>query len=170
MDSKNKKEIAVFGGGCFWCTEAIFKMINGVTTVTSGYSAGAEVVYIEYDSSLVQYETLLTIFFASHDPTTLNRQGYDIGTEYRSVVFYTSDEQRNKALEMINNINESNINGKEIVTEVSPLGKFHKAESYNEDYYERNKEARYCQIIINPKLEKVQKQFADLLKDIYKNK
>lgn len=165
-----QNEIAVFGGGCFWCTEAIFKMINGVNSVMSGYADGAEVVYIEYDSNLVKYETLLTIFFASHDPTSLNRQGNDVGTQYRSAVFYTSDEQRDKALEMIAEINKSNINGKEIVTEVSPLVKFQKSESYHEDYYERNKEAPYCQIIINPKLEKVQKQFANLLKDIYKNK
>lgn len=170
MDSKNKNEIAVFGGGCFWCTEAIFKMINGVTTVTSGYSAGAEVVYIEYDSSLVQYETLLTIFFASHDGTTLNRQGNDVGTQYRSVVFYTTNDQKEKTENFINEINSSNKEGEKLVTEVVPLDKFYKAESYHEDYYSRNKDAPYCQIIINPKLEKVQKQFADLLKDIYKNK
>jgi peptide-methionine (S)-S-oxide reductase len=179
----NKKEIAVFGGGCFWCTEAVFKMIKGVSQVLPGYAGGtidnpsyeqvssgntghAEVVYIEYDSSLVKYETLLTVFFASHDPSSLNRQGNDVGTQYRSVIFYTSDQQKDKAIRMIKDINDSNKDGKEIVTEVVPLDKFYKAESYHEDYYANNKDAPYCQVIINPKLEKVQKQFSDLLKEI----
>ncbi len=183
----DKKEIAVFGGGCFWCTEAVFKMINGVSLVLPGYAGGtianpsyeqvsggntghAEVIYIEYDSSIVNYNDLLTIFFASHDGTTLNRQGNDVGTQYRSVVFYTTDEQKSKAESFINEINSSSKEGQKLVTEVVPLDKFYKAESYHEDYYSRNKDAPYCQIIINPKLEKVQKQFADLLKDIYKNK
>jgi peptide-methionine (S)-S-oxide reductase len=179
----NKKEIAVFGGGCFWCTEAVFKMIKGVSQVLPGYAGGtidnpsyeqvssgntghAEVVYIEYDSSLVKYEILLTVFFASHDPSSLNRQGNDVGTQYRSVIFYTSDQQKDKAIRMIKDINDSNKDGKEIVTEVVPLDKFYKAESYHEDYYANNKDAPYCQVIINPKLEKVQKQFSDLLKEI----
>ncbi len=179
----NKKEIAVFGGGCFWCTEAVFKMIKGVSQVLPGYAGGtidnpsyeqvssgntghAEVIYIEYDSTIVKYETLLTVFFASHDPSSLNRQGNDIGTQYRSVIFYTSDEQKDKAIRMIKDINDSNKDGKEIVTEVVPLDKFYKAESYHEDYYANNKDAPYCQVIINPKLEKVQKQFSDLLKEI----
>lgn len=179
----NKKEIAVFGGGCFWCTEAVFKMIKGVSQVFPGYAGGtidnpsyeqvssgntghAEVVYIEYDPSLVKYEILLTVFFASHDPSSLNRQGNDVGTQYRSVIFYTSDQQKDKAIRMIKDINDSNKDGKEIVTEVVPLDKFYKAESYHEDYYANNKDAPYCQVIINPKLEKVQKQFSDLLKEI----
>ncbi len=181
----DKKEIAVFGGGCFWCTEAVFKMIKGVSQVLPGYAGGttanptyeqvssgntghAEVIYIEYDSSIVNYNDLLTIFFASHDGTTLNSQGNDVGTQYRSVIFYTTDEQKEKANNFINEINSSYKEGKDLVTEVAPLDKFYKAESYHEDYYANNKNAPYCQVIINPKLEKVEKQFASLLEDIYK--
>ena len=172
------KEIAVFGGGCFWCTEAVFKMLKGVTTVLPGYSGGsienptyeqvssgntghAEVIYIEFDPTLVKYETLLTVFFGSHDPTTLNRQGNDVGTQYRSAVFYTTPEQKENAEKIVKGIDGA-------VTEIVPLDKFYKAESYHEDYYARNKDAPYCQVIINPKLEKVQRKFADLLADIYK--
>ncbi len=177
--TKNK-EIAVFGGGCFWCTEAVFRMLRGVLSVESGYSGGkvvfpsykqvssgetghAEVVYVEFDPLIIDYRNLLTVFFASHDPTTLNRQGSDIGTQYRSIVFYTTPKQKQTAENMIKEINESSKDGKKIVTEVTPLYKFYKAENYHDDYYARNKNAPYCQIIINPKLEKVQKQFADLL-------
>ncbi len=172
------KEIAVFGGGCFWCTEAVFKMLKGVTTVLPGYSGGsienptyeqvsggktghAEVIYIEYDPSVVKYETLLTVFFGSHDPTTLNRQGNDVGTQYRSVVFYTTPEQKETSEKIVKGIEGA-------VTEIVPFDKFYKAESYHEDYYARNKDAPYCQVVINPKLEKVQRKFADLLTEIYK--
>ena len=172
------KEIAVFGGGCFWCTEAVFKMLKGVTTVLPGYSGGsienptyeqvssgntghAEVIYIEFDPTLVKYETLLTVFFGSHDPTTLNRQGNDVGTQYRSAVFYTTPEQKEIAEKIVKGIDGA-------VTEIVHFNKFYKAESYHEDYYARNKDAPYCQVIINPKLEKVQRKFADLLVDIYK--
>ena len=173
-----KKEIAVFGGGCFWCTEAVFKMLRGVSVVLPGYSGGptenptyeqviacntghAEVIYIEYDPSLVKYETLLAVFFGSHDPTTLNRQGNDVGTQYRSVVFYTTPEQKEIAEKTVKEIEGA-------VTEIVPFKKFYKAEDYHEDYYARNKDAPYCQVIINPKLEKVQRKFADLLIEIYK--
>lgn len=176
----NKNEIAIFGGGCFWCTEAVFKMLKGVKSVLPGYSGGtaenptyeqvcsgntghAEVIYIEYDSQVVKYETLLTIFFASHDPTTLNRQGNDVGTQYRSIIFYTNEMQKVTAESMIENINNSNNYGDDIVTEIVPFTKFFKAENYHEDYYAKNKNAPYCQIIINPKLEKIQKEYADLL-------
>ncbi len=135
-------------------------MLKGVTSVSTGYSGGAEVARIEYDPSLIDYQTLLTVFFGSHDPTTLNRQGNDVGTEYRSVIFYTTPEQKEKAEKTVSEIESA-------VTEVVPFEKFIKAESYHEDYYARNKEAPYCQIIINPKLEKVQKKFANLLKEIY---
>lgn len=171
------KEIAVFGGGCFWCTEAVFKMLKGVMTVLPGYAGGktenptyeqvsngntghAEVIYIEFDPKVVEYKTLLTVFFGSHDPTTLNRQGNDVGTQYRSVVFYTNEDQKKVALEIVNGIEGA-------VTEIVPLVKFYKAESYHEDYYARNKNAPYCQVIINSKLEKVQKEFANLLNKIY---
>lgn len=176
------KEIAVFGGGCFWCTEAVFQMLKGVFSVSPGYAGGhvenptyeqvssgdtghAEVIYIEYDPGVVSYRTLLTVFFGSHDPTTLNRQGNDVGTQYRSVIFYTNTEQKKVAEEMIKEINDSNKEGKPLVTEVVPLDKFYIAEDYHKNYYRENKNALYCQIIINPKLEKVQKEFADLLKN-----
>jgi peptide-methionine (S)-S-oxide reductase len=182
-----KKEIAVFGGGCFWCTEAVFKMLKGVSMVLPGYSGGkianptyeqvsngntghAEVVYIEYDPSLVDYGTLLTIFFASHDPSTLNRQGNDVGTQYRSVIFYTTLRQKELAEEKIAEINKSNNDGDPVVTEIVPLDKFYRAENYHEDYYARNKNAPYCQVIINPKLEKIQKEYAELLDKQYQNK
>lgn len=176
------KEIAVFGGGCFWCTEAVFKMLRGVYAVMPGYAGGmienptyeqvsngdtghAECIQIEYDPAQVTYENLLTVFFGSHDPTTRNRQGNDVGTQYRSVIFTTTPEQAESAKRFIQNINASNPDGKSIVTEITPLPKFYPAEDYHQDYYEQNKSQPYCEIIINPKLEKVQKMFADLLKD-----
>ena len=176
-----QNEIAVFGGGCFWCTEAVFKMLKGVMSVEPGYSGGAmpdptyeqicngntghaEVVKIEYDPTLVKYRTLLTIFFASHDSTTLNRQGSDVGTQYRSVIFYTTEQQREEALKFIEELNNSSEEGSPVVTEVTPLEKFYPAENYHRDYYARNKDQQYCQVIIAPKLQKVQKEFAELLK------
>jgi len=180
------RETAIFGGGCFWCMEAVFKMLRGVYSVISGYAGGslenptyeqvslgntghAEAVRIEYDSSLVSYETLLTIFFASHDPTTPNRQGADVGTQYRSVIFYTTDAQREAAEAFIEKVNASSEDGAPVVTEVEPLKKFYLAEEYHRDYYARNKDAGYCQVVINPKLEKVQKEFAELLDPLYKD-
>ncbi len=174
-------EIAVFGGGCFWCTEAVFKMFRGVRAVTPGYAGGAdgrptyeevsrgttghaEVVRIEYDPSLISYETLLTVFFATHDPTTPDRQGNDVGTQYRSVILYSSDAQRVAAERRIAQINASADAGNPVVTEVAPLEKFYEAEAYHRDYYARNASAPYCQLVINPKLEKVQREFAALVK------
>ncbi len=174
------KETAVFGGGCFWCTEAVFRMLKGVISVNPGYAGGAtknptydqvssgntghaEVIEIVFDPFLISYTDLLTVFFGSHDPTTLNRQGNDTGTQYRSVIFYTTPEQQKMAAEFIQNINSSNKEGKPIVTEISPLTTFYIAEDYRREYYKNNKEAAYCEIVINPKLEKVQKQFAHLL-------
>ncbi len=176
------KEIAVFGGGCFWCTEAVFKMLKGVSNVLPGYASGttknptyeevsngntghAECTQVEFDPSEVSYRDLLTVFFGSHDPTTLNRQGADVGTQYRSVIFYTTPEQKEAAESFINELNNSNSEGKPIVTEVAPLDVFYVAENYHQDYYERNKEAPYCEVVINPKLEKVVKNFGNLLKD-----
>ena len=183
FDKAHDKQIAVLGGGCFWCTEAVFKMIRGVGEVLPGYAGGhtenptygevcggntghAEVIYIEYDSREVKYADLLTVFFGSHDPTTRNRQGNDVGTQYRSVIFYTTPEQKKEAEDFIASINDSNSNGDPVVTEVEPLKKFYEAENYHHDYFARNKNAGYCQVIINPKLEKVQHQFADLLKTL----
>jgi peptide-methionine (S)-S-oxide reductase len=178
-----QKQIAVFGGGCFWCTEAVFKMLKGVYEVMPGYAGGstvnptyetvssgktghAEVIHITYDPVEVSYETLLTIFFASHDPTTLNRQGADVGTQYRSLILYTTEAQREAAENFIEKINASSEDGAPAVTEIEPLTKFYVAEDYHRDYYARNKNAGYCQVVINPKLEKVQKEFANLLKDL----
>ncbi len=168
-------EKAVFGGGCFWCTEAVFKMLKGVTKVVPGYAGGtkedatyekvatgrtehAEVAYVEFDPMQVKYTDLLTVFFASHDPTTVNRQGNDVGPQYRSIVFCTTSEQERAARAYVAGIEGA-------VTEVVPLVEFFPAENYHHDYYEAHKNQMYCQIIINPKLEKVQQRFAALLKD-----
>ena len=175
-----QNEIAIFGGGCFWSTEAVFKMLKGVSSVQPGYAGGtmekptyedvsrgntghAEVIHIEYDPKQVSYETLLTIFFASHDPTTLNRQGADVGTQYRSIILYTTDDQKKTAEKFIADLNASSSMGAAIVTEVKPLEKFFKAEDYHKDYYARNKFQPYCEVVINPKLKKVQEKFAALL-------
>lgn len=175
-------EKAIFGGGCFWCTEAIYKHIKGVTQVLPGYSGGhtqnhtseevytgttghAEVVYIEYDPELVTYRTLLTIFFASHNPTTLNQQGADIGTQYRSVILYTTEEQKKIAEDMIVELNESSKFGDPIVTEVVPFSTFYVAEDYHQNFFKNNQSSAYCQVVINPKLEKLQKEFASLIQE-----
>jgi len=177
---KTQREVAVFGGGCFWCTEAVFKMLRGVSVVLPGYSGGrienptyaqvsggttghAEVVYIEFNPQEVSYRTLLTIFFGSHDPTMRNRQGNDIGTQYRSVIFYTTPEQKAEAESFIKEINDSNKEGKPVVTDVEPLDKFYEAENYHRDYFAKNPGNPYCEIVINPKLDKVKKEFAELL-------
>ncbi len=178
----NKTETAVFGGGCFWCTEAVFKMMKGVSSVLPGYSGGktenptyeqvcggntghAEVIKVEFDPSQSSFKDLLTVFFASHDSTTLNRQGNDVGTQYRSVIFYTTDEQKKEAEDFVKEINASHENGAPVVTEIKPLNTFYEAENYHKDYFARNPENPYCQIIINPKLEKVQEKFVELLKN-----
>lgn len=174
-------EIAVFGGGCFWCTEAIFRELKGVISVLPGYAGGntknptytqvcagetghAEVIKIEFNPTEIKYIDLLTVFFATHDPSSLNRQGNDIGTQYRSIILYSKKEQKNQAEAFIKELNSSNPQGKPIVTEIEPLDQFYEAEDYHKRYYENNKSQPYCELIINPKLEKVQKQFAQLLK------
>jgi peptide-methionine (S)-S-oxide reductase len=176
-----KNEIAVFGGGCFWCTEAVFNMLRGVTAVEPGYAGGttsdptydevsegktghAEVIRITYDPAQVAYRDLLTVFFGSHDPTTVNRQGADVGTQYRSVIFSTTDAQKENAEQFIKELNDSSKEGAAIVTDVESLDAFYPAESYHKDYYARNNTASYCEIVINPKLEKVKEKFAALLK------
>jgi peptide-methionine (S)-S-oxide reductase len=178
-------EIAVFGGGCFWCTEAVFKMMKGVSKVVPGYAGGtvpnptydqvssgttghAECVQITYDPAQVRYNDLLTVFFGSHDPTTVNRQGADVGTQYRSVIFYTTVEQKQEAEAYIARINASNEKGARVVTDVEPLTEFYEAENYHHDYFANHPGNPYCDIVINPKLEKVQKEYADLLTDVYK--
>jgi peptide-methionine (S)-S-oxide reductase len=136
--------------------------------VSSGTTGHAECVKVEYDPALVRYEDLLTVFFGSHDPTTVNRQGADIGTQYRSIIFYTTAEQHATAEAYIANINASNQMGAAVVTDLEPLAKFYEAENYHRDYYANHPGNPYCDLVINPKLEKVQKQYADLLQDIYK--
>jgi peptide-methionine (S)-S-oxide reductase len=175
-------EKAIFGGGCFWCTEAVFKMLKGVGSVLPGYAGGtrveatyekvssgrtghAEVTYVEFDPQIIKYRDLLTVFFASHDPTTLNRQGNDIGPQYRSVIFYTTEGQRTEAEKFIAEINLTSTEGGKVVTELVPFQEFFEAENYHKDYYATHQDQSYCQIIINPKLEKVQKQFAELMKE-----
>ncbi len=178
----NKIDTAVFGGGCFWCTEAIFQRLKGVESVKSGYAGGkvpnptyeqvsmgntghAEAIQIEFDPSIIQYADLLNVFFATHDPTTLNRQGADTGTQYRSVVFYNSPAQRDEAQKFIDKLSQDEVFEDPIVTEVSPLEKFWPAESYHQRYYEQNQNKPYCQIVISPKIAKLRQKFAALLKE-----
>jgi len=173
-------ETAIFGGGCFWCTEAVFQMLKGVQSVTSGYAGGtkekptyeevssgrtghAEVIKIEFDPSVISYRDLLTVFFATHDPTTLNRQGADVGTQYRSAIFYANRSHQEEAERFIAELNASSKEGSLIVTEVAPLGDFYEAEEYHKNYYKNNPQNSYCAVVINPKLKKVQEQFAELL-------
>jgi len=178
---EKKDEIAVFGGGCFWCTEAVFSELKGVESVISGYAGGhtenptyrdvcrddtghAEATRIEFDPSLVSYKDLLAVFFASHDPTTLNRQGADSGTHYRSIILYTNDDQKKQAEAFIRELDSSGSKGDPIVTEVAPLEKFYQAEADHQQFYLNNPGAMYCQIVIRPKLEKVRKEFAEHLR------
>jgi methionine-S-sulfoxide reductase len=175
------KEVIVFGGGCFWCTEAVFERIEGVSDVLPGYSGGnvinpsyrevctgntghAEVVEVTYDSSIVKLETLLKVFFTTHDPTTLNRQGADVGTQYRSAIFYTSDKQKVLAEMIIGELERNKVFNDPIVTEVKPLENFYQAEDYHNGYFEANKQQPYCRIVIQPKIEKLEKVFDNFLK------
>ncbi len=179
--------IAIFGGGCFWCTEAVFKMLRGVMSIAPGYAGGkranptyedvssgitshAEVIQITYDPSQIAYRDLLTVFFGSHDPTTMNKQGNDVGTQYRSIILYTNETQQREAEAFIEEINDSNKDGAPIVTEVKPLEKFYEAEEYHRDYFAKNPGEGYCQLVINPKLDKVKANFAALLNDESKQK
>lgn len=174
-----QKEIAVFGGGCFWCTEAVFQELKGVASVMSGYAGGtvenptydqvsmgttghAEVIQIEFDPALISYNDLLTVFFATHDSTTLNRQGNDTGPQYRSIILYSNDRQKQDAEKYIQELKSD---GLKVVTEVKPMGEFYPAEEYHRNYYKNNSDAPYCQVIIEPKLKKVQEKFYALLKD-----
>ncbi len=180
MDNK-KTETAIFAGGCFWCTEAFFTDLKGVEKVTSGYIGGktenptykevssgnsghAEAIKIVYNPEEVGYEDLLEIFFATHDPTTLNRQGADVGTQYRSEIFYTGEAQKAAAENFIKLLTDQNIYGKAIVTKVSKAGVFYTAEDYHQDYYAQNKEQPYCSAVITPKLDKLKKNYKSKLK------
>ena len=170
---------ALFGGGCFWCTEAVFLQLKAVNHVVSGYAGGhtpnptyeaicngdtnhAEVILIEFDEQQINYQQLLTVFFAIHDPTTLNRQGNDIGTQYRSVIYYFNEQQKLESEQFIEQLKADGLN---IVTELSPAPTFHPAEEYHQNFFARNPAQGYCNFAIPPKLLKLHSQFQDLLKD-----
>ena len=177
-----ENETIILGGGCFWCTEAVFKMLKGILAVDPGYAGGttenpsyedvslgttghAEVVKIVYDQKIIPLNDILTVFFASHDPTTIDRQGNDVGEQYRSIIFYSNEKQKKAISDFINNLNNSSEKGAPIVTELKPLSTFFPAENYHKNYYENHKNQNYCQVVINPKLEHVKKDFANLLKN-----
>jgi peptide-methionine (S)-S-oxide reductase len=181
MQNLNKQEIATFGSGCFWCTETIFRKLKGVESAISGYSGGtkanptykevctgetghAEVVQVTFDPSIISYKELLEIFWKTHNPTTLNRQGDDIGTQYRSVIFYHNAEQKKLAEEYKSKLDTANIFDVPIVTEITPFTNFFRAENYHQDYYEHNKIQPYCNLVITPKVEKFKKVFGSKLK------
>ena len=174
-DAPNPLERAIVGGGCFWCTESVFLAVRGVHAVTSGYAGGArpnptyeqicsgatghaEVIAIDFDPSQISFDRILDIFFATHDPTTLNRQGNDMGTQYRSVIFYLDEAQHQKALTKIEHLKTEGIKA---VTEVSPAPVFYPAETYHQNYYAKNPEQGYCSFMIPPKLSKLKQYFAD---------
>ena len=177
-----KTEVAVFGGGCFWCTEAVFNRFKGVMNVTSGYAGGkttnpdyyqvsegrtghAEVIKIEFDPSQISYKQLLDVFWNTHDPTTLNQQGADVGTQYRSIILYTSDEQKQQAEKSLQELKSASTFAQPIVTEIQPLGEFYTAEEYHQKYFDKNPDQPYCQVVISPKVEKVLQKYAALLKN-----
>lgn len=177
------RETAIFAGGCFWCTEAVFGRLRGVESVMPGYAGGtvpdptyeqvstgttghAEAIRIVFDPAQISYRDLLTVFFATHDPTTPNRQGNDVGPQYRSMIFYATDAERDAARAFVAELEASDPGGAPIVTGIVPWdGAFYDAEEYHREYYIRNPQAGYCRVIIEPKVEKLQKRFADLLKE-----
>jgi peptide methionine sulfoxide reductase msrA/msrB len=180
LGSSNSESI-VLGGGCYWCVEAVYENLQGVKSVASGFAGGtvenpsysevcsgntgaAEVVEITYDKSITNLDEIFKVFFTVHDPTTLNRQGADVGTQYRSVIFYKNDEQKKAAESIIAELTKQNVYSSKIVTTLEPFKKFYKAEDYHQNYYENNKNQPYCQMVIQPKIEKFEKVFKDRLK------
>ncbi len=161
---EQKFETVVFGGGCFWCTEALFKSLKGVASTEPGYVKGVEVVKIEFDLAIISFTDLLAVFFNTHDPTTPNRQGADVGEQYRSVIFYTTEEQKIESEKIIVELEENRAYENKIVTKVEKSEKFVGAEDYHKNYYEMHQDAPYCQLVIAPKLEKLNKRFKELLK------
>ncbi|MBI4225952.1 peptide-methionine (S)-S-oxide reductase MsrA [Candidatus Roizmanbacteria bacterium] len=176
-----QKQLATFGGGCFWCTEAIFKELKGVEKVVSGYSGGkikdpnyyevsegtsghAESIQLTYDSRVISYEALLEVFFLTHNPTTPDRQGNDIGSQYRSIIFCHDEEQKNLAEKVKKKIESEKIYDGSIITEILPYENFYSAEEYHQNYREKNPDAPYCQFVISPKLTKFRQKFSSLLK------
>lgn len=179
-------QTAVFGGGCFWCTEAVFDELRGVKSVVSGYTGGtrknpsydqvcsgatehAEAIKIDFDPAQITFRDLLTVFFATHDPTTLNRQGNDVGTQYRSAIFYADEQQKTEAAAFIKELDDAKTFKSPIVTSLEPLTEFYFAEDYHQKFYANNPYQPYCQYMIPPKLNKLHKQFSALLKTHSKN-
>ncbi len=175
-------ELATFGGGCFWCVEAVFEQLRGVAAVTSGYAGGsvneptyehvctgrtghAEVIQIAFNPEIITFEDLLDVFFAVHDPTTLNRQGADVGTQYRSVIFFHSPEQHEQAIRKIAELNAAHVFPSPIVTELAPIPQFFPAERYHQGYFRSNERQPYCQMVVSPKVAKFRSKFANRLKD-----
>ena len=181
-DTRSKAgEVITMGGGCFWCIEAVFDELKGVRKVESGYSGGsvpnptykqvyagetghAEAVQVTFDPSLISLKELLQVFFTVHDPTTVNRQGADAGTQYRSVIFCRTDEQKRVAEQVIREVEAGKLYDRPVVTQLIPFSAFYKAEDYHQEYYEHNSGQPYCQVVISPKLEKFRKHFKDKLK------
>lgn len=181
MTQNGNSQVAIFGGGCFWCLEAVFDRLEGVTGVESGYSGGqvenptyrqvcggdtghVEVVRVTFDPTRITFRDLLEVLFEVHDPTTLNRQGNDVGEQYRSVIFYTSEEQKREAEETIAKLNAEHRFASPIVTAVEPAQKFYVAEGYHQEYYENNRTQPYCMFVISPKVKKLEKRFAEKLR------
>lgn len=182
VESPEGWEVVTIGGGCFWCTEAIYQNLNGVENVLSGYSGGhienptyrqvtsgntghAEVIQFHFDPKVISFQEILEIFWSTHDPTTLNRQGADVGPQYRSAIFYHNEAQKDEALFFKNKLDESGAFGKPIVTEITAFSNFYVAEDYHQNYFNDNGMQPYCQFVIRPKLEKFKKVFAEKLKD-----
>lgn len=181
MSETENTKLATFGGGCFWCVEAVFQRLDGVVSVKSGYSGGmvkdptyeqictgktghAEVCQVRFDPEKIGFDELLEVFFNTHDPTTKDRQGNDVGTQYRSVVFYHDDKQKQQTEQFIKKLNASDAFKDPIVTEVSPLGEFYAAEKYHQNYFNLNPKQGYCRFVIQPKVEKLKKNFKEKLK------
>lgn len=181
MSESTKFEMATFGGGCFWCTEAVFKQVKGVVDVTSGYAGGrkdkptyeevttgrtghAEVVQVTFDPNQISFRELVEILFATHDPTTLNRQGHDVGTQYRSLILYHDQSQKTIVEATIEDLEREKTFTSPIVTQVEPFQEFYEAEDYHKDYYARNTEQPYCRIVISPKLAKLRIKYLNKLK------
>ncbi len=180
MGANPQRDVATFGGGCFWCLEAVFEQLRGAERVRSGYAGGqlasptyqqvcggntghAEVVQIDFDPAVISFGDLLDVFFAIHDPTTLNRQGADVGTQYRSVIFYHTPGQKEQAERRIADLNAARIWDRPIVTQVVPFEAFYPAEGYHQEYYRHNPGQPYCQVVVGPKVAKFRKQFANRL-------
>lgn len=182
-EQKNSAEVATLGGGCFWCIEAAFQEIRGVINVESGYAGGttasptyeqvctgttghAEVVQVTFDPNIISFKDILEVFFTAHDPTTLNIQGGDVGTQYRSIIFYHNERQRKIAEQIIQKFDAAKVWDDPIVTKVEPLKKFYKAEDYHRKYYDHHPEAAYCRIVIAPKIAKLRKKYREKLKKL----